>query len=151
MTTTTRRAAISLAAVAVVAGLVVLVAQLAGIFGGGNEAAPIQGGPDPVASAFVHAYERGDTPTMCQLSTGEALSRLQAPGWCDTAQGWSTTASQAEHCTVPDGRQVYAYTMNPLVNGHPGMEIAVADTGHGVWRVVLFGHTADRTLCDIYN
>lgn len=113
--------------------------------------------PDPptsaeaVASAFRHAYEAGDTPMMCALSTGEALSRMEDPGWCEQPQGWSTTTTRQEQCDIPDGRRVYVYDVDPLVLGQRGMEIALADSGQGVWRVVLFGHTADRDLCDIYR
>jgi hypothetical protein len=115
------------------------------------DALPNPVGPDAVTSAFLAAYEHGDTPTMCALSTGDALTRLQDPGWCTTKPGWSTTATAAQQCTIPDGRQVHAYTLNPLVLGQRGMEFAVTDTGDGVWRVTTWGHTADRTLCDIYR
>lgn len=110
-------------------------------------------GPDAVSSAFLTAYEQGDTPTMCTLSTGDALARLQDSGWCTTKQGWSTTATAAQRCTTPDGRQVYAYKLNPLVLGQRGMEFAIAETGTGtgVWQVTMWGHTADRTLCDSYR
>jgi hypothetical protein len=108
-------------------------------------------GPDAVSSAFLAAYEQGDTPAMCALSTGDAVARLQDPGWCTTKQGWSTTATAAQQCTTPNGERVYAYKLNPLVLGQRGMEFKVADTGQGVWRVTFWGHTADRTLCDIYR
>ena len=110
-------------------------------------------GPGAVSSAFLTAYEQGDTPTMCALSTGDALARLQDSGWCTTKQGWSTTATAAQQCTTPDGRQVYAYKLNPLVLGQRGMEFAIAETGTGtgVWQVTMWGHTADRTLCDSYR
>lgn len=108
-------------------------------------------GPDQVAAAFHDAYQQGDTPRMCSLSTGEALTRLQGPGWCDTKQGWTTTSTPAEQCDIPNGRKVYVYDNNPLVLGQRGMEIALSDTGSGVWRVDLFGHTAGRDLCDIYR
>lgn len=113
--------------------------------------APPASDPATVRAEFLAAYQRGDTPTMCQLSTGEALSRMQASGWCTTAQGWSTTATAAQQCTTPDGRQVATFKLNPLVLGQRGMEFAMSDTGQGVWRVVLWGYTADRTLCDIYR
>ena len=107
--------------------------------------------PDAVTSAFLTAYEHGDTPAMCALSTGDALARMQASGWCDTSPGWSTVAVASQQCTTPTGERVYAYKLDPLVMGQRGMEFKVADTGQGVWRVTFWGHTADRTLCDIYR
>ena len=142
--------------IAAVIGVVLLLAGF-GVFiwrkGNDTIAAVNPVGPDAVSSAFLTAYEQGDTPTMCALSTGDALARLQNPGWCTTKQGWSTTATAAQQCTTPDGRQVYAYKLNPLVLGQRGMEFAIAETGAGtgVWQVTMWGHTADRTLCDSYR
>lgn len=141
-----------------IAAVVVVVLLLAGfgvyVWRKGNDvidALPNPVGPDAVTSAFLAAYEHGDTPAMCALSTGDALTRLQTSGWCDTPQGWSTVAVAAQQCTTPDGRKSTAYKLNPLVLGQRGMELAVADTGNGVWRVVMWGHTAGRTLCDSYR
>lgn len=89
----------------------------------------------------------GDTITMCALSTGEALSRLQGAGWCNARQGWSTVATLHRSCVIPDGRHVWVYKVTPLVLGQLGMEFAATDTGDGVWRVTLFGHVAARSLC----
>lgn len=142
--------------IAAVIGVVLLLAGF-GVFiwrkGNDTIAAVNPVGPEAVSSAFLAAYEQGDTPTMCALSTGDALARLQNPGWCTTKQGWSTTATDAQQCTTPDGRQVYAYKLNPLVLGQRGMEFAIAETGAGtgVWQVTMWGHTADRTLCDSYR
>lgn len=141
-----------------IAAVVVVVLLLAGfgvyVWRKGNDvidALPNPVGPDAVTSAFLTAYEHGDTPTMCALSTGDALTRMQTPGWCDTPQGWSTVAVASQQCTTPNGERVYAYKLNPLVLGQRGMEFKMADTGQGVWRVTFWGHTADRTLCDIYR
>ena len=142
--------------IAAVVGVVLLLAGFGVyVWRKGNDAidatSPV--GPDAVSSAFLSAYEQGDTPTMCALSTGDALARLQDSGWCTTKQGWSTTATAAQQCTTPDGRQVYAYKLNPLVLGQRGMEFAIAETGTGtgVWQVTMWGHTASRTLCDSYR
>jgi hypothetical protein len=104
-----------------------------------------------VAAGFRAAYDRGDTPTMCALSTGEALARLQNAGWCQQPPGWTTHTVASEHCTIPNGQEVFTYSVDPLVLGQRGMEFAIADSGNGVFRVVMFAHTADRTLCDIYR
>ena len=141
---------------AVVVGVLAVVAFAVVLWRKGNDmvdALPNPTGPDAVSSAFLTAYEQGDTPTMCALSTGDALARLQDSGWCTTKQGWSTTATAAQQCTTPDGRQVYAYKLNPLVLGQRGMEFAIAETGTGtgVWQVTMWGHTASRTLCDSYR
>ena len=139
---------------AVVVGVLAVVAFAVVLWRKGNDvvdALPNPTEPDAVSSAFLTAYEQGDTPTMCALSTGDALARLQDPGWCTTPQGWSTVAVASQQCTTPNGERVYAYKLNPLVLGQRGMEFKVADTGQGVWRVTFWGHTADRTLCDIYR
>lgn len=107
--------------------------------------------PDAVATGFHDAYQRGDTVTMCALSTGDALARMQQPGWCDTAQGWTTTSPGKDRCTLPDGRKAYVYGNQPLVLGQRAWEIYLSDTGQGVWRVTGFGVIASRSICDIYR